>query len=398
MVQEPLALVTLFVAVTGIAFWLEYSFPVMSRVGSAMLAVIMGALLSNLGFVPISSPVYDAMGGAVTLTAIAWLLLAVDLRDLKKAGPKILVAFGLAAVGTAVGALFASSIYFGLFGDDTWRLAGTLTGTYTGGSVNFVSVGRALELPERLFAGATASDNLLTGLWLAATLMIPVWFGRFFKKPDVAALPESYRVATDVDGGGAAAAAVLREDLRTKHHPFFRREEISAVDVAVLFAVGVGLVWVSGLLGELTPVIPSVLWLTTLALIVGHSPLFRNVRGAMQLGSVALHFFFVLIGILSRVSEIIAVGVEVFFFTAVVVLVHGFIVFGVGRLLKLDIGSLAVASQAAVGGPSSALAVAISKEWHHLVLPSVIVGLLGYAVGTYLGYGVGRLVQLLMGG
>jgi len=67
----------------------------------------------------------------------------------------------------------------------------------------------------------------------------------------------------------------------------------------------------------------------------------------------------------------------------------------VGKLLRLDLGTLAVASQAAVGGPSSALAVAISREWRHLVLPAVIVGLLGYAVGTYLGLGVGHLVRAL---
>ena len=72
----------------------------------------------------------------------------------------------------------------------------------------------------------------------------------------------------------------------------------------------------------------------------------------MQLGSVGLHFFFVLIGILSRASEIAAVGVDVFLFTLIVVAVHGVVVFGAGKLLRLDIGTVAVASQAAVGGPS----------------------------------------------
>jgi uncharacterized membrane protein len=80
--------------------------------------------------------------------------------------------------------------------------------------------------------------------------------------------------------------------------------------------------------------------------------------------------------------------VEVFYFTLVVVGIHGLVVFGIGRLLRLDLGSLSVASQAAVGGPSSALAVAVSREWKGLVLPGIIVGLLGYALGTYLGFGV----------
>ena len=75
------------------------------------------------------------------------------------------------------------------------------------------------------------------------------------------------------------------------------------------------------------------------------------------------------------------------------VAVHGVFVLGVGKLLRLDIGTVAVASQAAVGGPTSALAVAISREWRHLVLPGVVVGLLGYVVGTYLGFAVAYVLR-----
>jgi uncharacterized membrane protein len=106
-----------------------------------------------------------------------------------------------------------------------------------------------------------------------------------------------------------------------------------------------------------------------------------------------LHLFFVVIGIWSRVAEIAAVGVSVFFFTLVVIGVQALVVYGVGRLARLDVGTLSVASQAAVGGPSSALAVAVAREWPGLVLPGIIVGLLGYAVGSYLGFGVAYLVR-----
>ena len=91
--------------------------------------------------------------------------------------------------------------------------------------------------------------------------------------------------------------------------------------------------------------------------------------------------------------EVAAVGVTVFFFTLVVVGVHGRVVYGGGRLFRLDLGTLSVASQASVGGPASALAVAVAREWPGLVLPGIIMGLLGYAVGTYLGFGVAYLVR-----
>ncbi len=377
MIQSPLALATTIAGVTALAFWLDYRFPALGKVGASMLAIIFGAILSNTGLVPAASPVYDVVLGPVTSVSIAWLLLSVNLRDLKKAGPRMTGAFAVAVVGTMLGAFVAAILYQERFADDTWRIAGALTGTYSGGSVNFVSVGRELGLTGALFAGLNAADAVMTGLWLGACLMLPMWLGRFY--------PSARPEAED----DAEASPAERAD----HHPYFIKEGLSATGIANLFAAGLVLVFASEWLGEAVPRISGIVWLTTLALILGHSRFFREAPGAMQLGSIGLHFFFVLIGIMSRFSEIAAVGSEVFFFTLIVVAIHGVFVFGMGRLLRLDIGTVAVASQAAVGGPSSALAVAISREWRHLVLPGVVMGLCGYAVGTYLGLGVGYLLR-----
>ena len=387
MIESPLALVTTIAAATALAFWLDYRVPALGKVGASMLALIFGAILSNTGLVPVDSGVYEAVFGPVTSVAIAWLLLSVNLRDLRKAGPRMVGAFGVAVAGTVLGAFVAAAVYGARFGEDTTRMAGALTGTYSGGSVNFVSVGRELGLSGALFAGLNAADAVVTGLWLAACLVLPIWIGRFH-----APVPGGDdETASPTEQTESAAADADAE--RRARHPYFAREGLSALSIANLVAAGLILVFASEWLGKVWPAVPSILWLTTLALALGHSPLFRDARGAMQLGSVGLHFFFVLIGIVSRWSEIAAVGVEVFLFTLIVVAVHAVVVLGVGRLLRLDIGTVAVASQAAVGGPSSALAVAISRQWRHLVLPGVVVGLLGYAVGTYLGFGVAAVLR-----
>ena len=107
-------------------------------------------------------------------------------------------------------------------------------------------------------------------------------------------------------------------------------------------------------------------------------------------------YSYVVLGIWARVSEIIAVGAGVFLYTVVVVGLHGLFVYGLGRApLKFDVASLSVASQAAVGGPSSALAIAVSRGWPGLILPGIVVGLVGYAVGNYLGFSIAYLVRRL---
>ncbi len=403
MIRDPLALSALIAGVTAVAFWLDHRFPALSRLGASLIAIVLGALLSNLGLVPVSSPVYDMITGPVTSLAIAWLLLSVNLSDVKKAGARMMGAYGLAAAGTAAGAFIGALVFADVFGGDTWRLSGVLTGTFTGGSLNFVSVGRAVELPERLFAGATAADALITGIWMGATLLLPVWLARFFpptpgeayrrepggEAPQARDTSELVSRPPHTRGVGPAA----HEDPEGVPHPFFLKESVSTLDLAVLGAVGVALLLGSSFLGTLIPQIPSILWLTTLALLVGQLKGMARPQGAFPLGTLLLHFFFVVIGIFSRISEILAVGLEVFWLVLLVVAVHGVVVYGGGRLARLDVGTLSVASQAAVGGPSSALAVAVSREWRGLVLPGIIVGLLGYAVGNYLGVGVAVLVR-----
>ena len=378
MITGALPLATLIATLSALAFVLERRVPALSKVGASLLTLVFGAVVSNLGLVPAASPVYDTIAGPVTYLAIAWLLLSVNLSDVKKVGVRMFGAFGLAVFGTALGAFVGAVVFASVLGEDGWRLAGVFTGTYSGGSVNFVSVGRVVELPASLWSGATAADALTTGIWMAVSLTLPVWAGRYF-----APVPKELTELADDHAPGAPH----------QNHPFFAPASVSALDLAVLVAAGLALLTAAELTARLVPQVHTVLWLTTYALILGQTRWFHHAEGALQLGTMVLLLFFVVIGIWSRVAEIVAVGAVVFYYTLVVVGIHGLVVYGLGRLVGVDVGTLSVASQASVGGPSSALAVAVAREWPGLVLPGIIMGLVGYAVGTYAGVGVANLVR-----
>lgn len=378
MISDPMALAALVAALVAFAFALERRWRRGRAIGASLLVIVLGALVSNLGLVPSTSPVYDLIGGPITSLAIVWLLIAVDLKALLGAGPRMLGAFGLAIFATVAGALVASAVLGAALGDDTWRLAGVMTGTYAGGSLNFVAVGREVDLRDAMFAAAVASDNVLTAIWMGATLVLPLWLARFW--PAIP-LPEE---EADVENSGTVAGA------------FGSRFDPSLGEVATLIALGLGLGWLAELTAAHLPGVP-VLWLTTFALAAGLLPAVRRLRGALHLGLLALHFFFAVIGIGSRLADIVRVGPEVFVFTAIVLLVHGVLVFSIARRVGLDLATTAVASQAAVGGPSTALALAAARGWPHLAAPGALVGLLGYAVGTYAGLAVAALVRGLMG-
>jgi len=375
MIDDPRALACVITAATALAFWLERHVPWAGKIGASLLVILIGALLSNFGVVAHTSPVYDAISGPLTSLAIVWLLLAIDLRSVRAAGPRMIVAFAVAVFATAVGAATAALVWQDAFPNDAWRLAGVMTGTYSGGGLNFVSVGRAVGLSDSLFAAAAAADNLMTGMWMGATLVLPIWLRHLYPARKLARDP-----AASVD---TFTTSLLASPLRI-------------FDVLVLLALGFAVILLAEAMRHVVPSVPTVLWITTFALGAGQVPGLRKLAGALPLGLLCLNLFFVVIGIGSRVAEIARVGIEVFWFTALVVGIHGLITFTLARALRLDAETTAVASQAAVGGPSTAMALATARGWGDLALPGLLVGLAGYAVGNYAGLAIAHLMRKVL--
>jgi uncharacterized membrane protein len=115
-------------------------------------------------------------------------------------------------------------------------------------------------------------------------------------------------------------------------------------------------------------------------------------------GNYLLHLFLAANGAQSVIANIFRIGPVIFYFAAATVAAHGLVIFGVGRLLHIDAATLAVASQANVGGPASAMALAGTRGYTKLLLPGIAVGLLGYAIGNYMGYMIGEwVVRPLLG-
>lgn len=373
-IAQPVALAALIAAITATGFWLQKRYAWARQVSASLLIIIGGAICTNAGLVPESSPVYDVVEGSVTSLAIVWLLFAVDLKLLKKAGPAMIALFLIAVIATCVASLLASFLFGGIFGDETWKLAGILTATYTGGGLNFVAVAKEVKLEHSLETALVAADNVLTSLWMGVCLVLPWLIGRFYKRP-----------GTDL--------------FAASEHDLDKDEPLDPYDVAALIGLGFGLMWLAGATKSFIDArfpdlaVPEVLWLTTYALVVAQLPWVRRLRGAMPLGTLFLNMFFAVIGMHARLASIFAKGPDILWMTATVVLVHGVLLFFVAWLLRRDAESTSVASIAAVGGPSTAMALTVSKGWNGLTLPGLVAGLLGYAVGNYFAFGVASLVR-----
>jgi uncharacterized membrane protein len=381
-IADPLAVFVALAALVWLSIWLEAHVKLIRYLGSVLTAILLAAIATNVGLLPPQSETYRVLGSFGVSVGIALVLMGVDVQSVVRAGPRMLGAFGLGVVGTAIGAIVGAFVVHRWVGPETWKLAGQYTGTYTGGSVNFVAVGDAVQTSPDLYSAAIAADNVTTSLWMAACLVLPVALIRWWPQETRDARPANDRVE-----------ATLDEVSFNK-----TKRAVGIADTAAVGALAVTAVWVSEALGARIEGIPSVLWLTTLVLIVAQVPAVKRLAGAPLWGNYVMYLFLATIGAQSVLSEIMRVGPAVFYFTVVVVVIHGLVVFGVGRLLRLDLPTLAVASQANVGGPASAMALAAARGYADRLLPGVAVGLLGYAVGNYTGLAVARLMQGMLAG
>ena len=135
--------------------------------------------------------------------------------------------------------------------------------------------------------------------------------------------------------------------------------------------------------------VPAILILTMLALLLAHVPAVQRLGGARMIGLFAAYLFIAVIGASCDFEALAGLGRTgglLVLFVALVLLVHGLMQFGVGRLLRISPETLAVASSANVGGTLTILPIARGLRRMDLLLPGILVGSLGNAIGTYAGF------------
>lgn len=404
MPTDSLYVAAVLCGLVALSEWLVRTTPA-RHIGSALLVILLTAVVANVGIIPAGSspeapvPVYDGVFSVLAPLSILWLLLRVDLRAVLRAGPAVIGMFLLGSAATVLGVLVGMAVVRGpeTIGPLYDALGGMFAGTYTGGSVNFNAVALSYEVMNdgTLFAGAIAVDNIVTTVWIMATLALPRLLLPFWTRAS-ASSTESSRSSSEPNVELATGPLLGIEDDTETLHP---------LDLGLALALGLGSLWLSNWASSALEAVgvgvPSILILTTLALVFAQIPAVSRLRGPRVLGMVAVYLFLAVVGAYCDVAALRglgSLGLTLLAFTSVAVAVHGGIVFGVARLFRVDLAIAAVTSQANVGGGTSALALARSLGRDDLVLPAVLVGSLGTALGTFLGFWTaGGLLPWLLG-
>ncbi len=358
------ALLVLFVVLTpALALLAAARWRAAAVCGPVVLCYAAGVLAANVGL-PVDRELAMEVSGVAVAIAIPLLLLSVDVVGWLRLARSTVLSFAICLAAVMCTSALASWI-FAQSVPCSGDVAGMMVGIYTGGTPNMAAIGRALGVDAELFVMVNAADIVFGSAWLLVLLSFgPKLLGRFL-------VP--FQGATDVVTEAVETGAGLPPPVAV----------LKGLGVA-LACVGIG-VGLSLLVPQGASDAVAILGLTTAAVAASTRPAIRAIECTWDVGQYALLIFCIAIGCLADADELAAASGALLAFTAVAMFGAIFIHLGLCALLRIDRDTAIITSTAAVFGPAFVAPVAERLGNRQIVLSGITTGLVGYAVGNYLG-------------
>ncbi|AZG35087.1 MAG: DUF819 family protein [Shewanella psychromarinicola] len=380
-------------------FWQKFY----KYIPALLLCYFLPSLLNTFGVIDgHTSQLYFVASRYLLPACLVLLILSVDLKAILSLGPKAVIMFLTGTLGIVIGGpialLSVSMIDPSLLGgngpDAVWRGMTTLAGSWIGGGANQAAMKEIYSVGGEIFSVMVTVDVIVANIWMAVLLFMA-------------------SKAKEIDartGADTSAIEALKQKVEKYHAENARIPSLR--DIMLIVAVGFGVTgfahFAADFLGpffeanypwtEDYSLTSKFFWLVVIVTTVGLGLSFSPVRhleasGASKIASAFLYILVATIGLHMDVSKIM--DTPIYFLVGIVwMLVHAGLMLLVAKLIKAPLFYMAVGSQANVGGAASAPVVAAA--FHPALAPvGVLLAVFGYALGTYMAWLCGQLLQIV---
>ena len=373
----PLAVLATLVTIAAFFFWLEQrtGWKLFEYLPPLIFIYFAPVALTYFAVLPRTSPVYDAIGELLLPVILVMLLLNIDVGRAVRVMGRGVVVMLFGTLGVVIGAPIGYAVVQSYLEPGSWKAFGILSGSWIGGTGNMAAMAEMLDEPAegRAYALAVLADTTIYIAWLPLLLgsrRLADRFGRF------TGVDESRVTAME-----AAAADALAE--AGPPQPATYRDHLYVLAAALLgsWAAAVVAPWLPALGNVVSEKTWRILLVTTFGIAGSFTPL-RRLRGGHELAMALIYVFVARMGAAADLRGLASYALPFLAGASLWIVIHGLFCLLGARLLKVDVHTAAIASAANIGGAASAPIVAA----HHresLVPASILMALIGYAVGNY---------------
>jgi uncharacterized membrane protein len=375
----------LYVATPILILLLCKKFKPVQKIGEVLVAYFAGALLAAAIWIFVQAGALEGEQLAslrklqstvcdlVIPFAIPLMLFSSNLSHLKSqlGGGARALATGVVAAAcmTVTGAfIFHSRI------SEMWKIAGLVVGVETGGTPNMAALQFALKVQENTFIQLQASDMLVCFFYLLFLFSVGKALLRKF-------LPKYKPLAEGVSAGSAPPGEGSYSFMRSRRELFQMLKSLGVSLAVALLSIGVSLLLFGGV-----NVPCLMLALTTLSIAASFIKPVQQLRHSFDIGMFLVLIFNMAIASMVDFTQLL--NTEMYYIAGYV----AYCVFGtlllhalLCKLLKVDADTFMVSSSALINSPPFVPAVAAAIGNRQVVLVGISVGMVGYAVGNYLG-------------
>ena len=371
---------------------------VMNKIGEILLLYIVGILISNLVVFPLGlgdslKGIQDGLTSVMILLAFPMILFGCDFKSWKLKNAIIALCIGLVSV------VIVDIIGFYIFNDNQTgfeKIAGLLVGVYTGGTPNLASLKIALDVDAETYIFVHTFDMIISFVYLVFLMSFGIKVFRLFLRQQDTKTPRRQEENT-VSGKSQQLSNSATQQLENGYSGIFTRKHfpktLGALGLAVLI-IGVGMGVSLLISGKVDNMLVLILTMTTLSIAASFLPFVRKMEKSYDAGMYLVLIFSLVVATMVDVTAIdYRAGANIIAYIAFVIFCSLVLSIILSKIFKVDSDTMVITSVALINSPLFVPMIAESMKNKKVIITGIAVGVIGYAVGNYLGIIVSQLLK-----
>lgn len=370
----------------ALVIFLCRKFSFLNKIGEILILYIIGILVSNLVIFPLGlgeklHDIQDMLTSVMILLAFPMILFGSDLKNWKLKKTIVALCIGLVSV------VVVDIIGFYIFNNNQTgfeKIAGLLVGVYTGGTPNLASLKIALNVDAETYIFVHTFDMIISFIYLVFLMSCGIKIFRAILSQRVPG-SQSLKVSESQSLRFNSYSGIFTK----KHFP----KTLGALGLAILI-VGVGMGISKLISGKIDNMLILILTMTTLSIVASFLPFVRKMEKSYDAGMYLVLIFSLVVASMVDVRAIdYRAGANIIVYIAFVIFCSLLLSIILSKIFKVDSDTMVITSVALINSPLFVPMIAESMKNKKVIITGITVGVIGYAVGNYLGIIISQILR-----